>query len=272
MTSVILSIDLEDPTDNYAVDGRWVNLTYRLLDFCDELQRKATFFAVGHVAEKKPDLIQAIVKRGHEIAYHTHDHVFLTQESPTRFRLESQTDKDRLEQITGCSVLGFRAPGFSLTNETLWALAILKDLGFRYSSSIMPTPLSRFGFPRAPHQPFLWPNNIIEFPLPVALGPLCVPYLGGVYLYALPLFLSAFWAAHTCPDECLWTYTHPFDFDVDEPFKQMPRTPFWMSWVMWKLRSRAPEKIRKILGFGPSTTFAKHIEDKGFPANLITFP
>jgi len=90
VTSVTLTIDLEDPTGAYAADGRYVAMTYKLLDFCDEMHRRATFFAVGRVAEAAPELIKAIAARRHEIAYHTHGHVPLTQEKPGKIPTREQ--------------------------------------------------------------------------------------------------------------------------------------------------------------------------------------
>jgi len=91
----------------------------------------------------------------------------------------------------------------------------------------MPTNISRYGFPGTPRIPFLWPNGMIELPLPVAaLGPLRVPYLGGIYLYALPFWAVHFLLRRADPKELLWTYAHPYDFDAEEAFKPMPDTPF----------------------------------------------
>ncbi|MDD5585816.1 MAG: polysaccharide deacetylase family protein [Alphaproteobacteria bacterium] len=259
MTGVSLTVDLEDLAGVYAPDGRYAAMAQKLLDFCDAVQRRATFFTVGRVAETAPDLVKAIAARGHEIAYHTHNHVPLTQENPQRFRHESSIDKMRIEQLSGRPVTGFRAPCFSLTPKTLWALDVLAELGFRYSSSIMPTNISRFGFPNAPREPFQWPNGMIELPLPVAnVGPLRVPYLGGVYLYALPFFMVRRWIKRAGPDKCLWTYTHPFDFDVEAPFERSPGTPAWISLIMWSLRHRAENKIRRVIGMPD----AKTLEDR----------
>jgi peptidoglycan-N-acetylglucosamine deacetylase len=270
MPNITLTIDLEDPTGAYAPDGRYVAMTQRLLDFCDDAQRQATFFTVGRVAEAAPNLIKEIAGRGHEIAYHTHDHVPLTLENPERFRRESSVDKMRLEQLAGRFVTGFRAPCFSLTPKTVWALDILGALGFRYSSSIMPTNISRFGFPGTPREPFLWPNGIIELPLPVAnAGPLRVPYLGGVYLYALPFFMVRHWIKRAGPKECLWTYAHPFDFDVEARFERYPDTPAWVSWIMWSLRHRAEKKIRQVLELGKAETLGDQVTSDSVKEGLM---
>lgn len=248
---VSFTIDLEDPTERYAPDGRYGVMARRLLALCDEIGCRATFFTIGRVAEASPALVREIATRGHEIAYHSHAHVPLTEETPERFRRESRTDKDRLEQLSGKPVIGFRAPRFSLTPQSIWALDILAELGFRYSSSIMPTDASLYGFKGAPCEAFLWPNGLIEFPLPVAnLGMWRIPYLGGIYLYALPSFLTRKWMGKAAPGEVLWTYTHPYDFDREESFTPMPHTQLWVSGVLWLARRFAEKKVRTLLARG----------------------
>ena len=263
---VTFTIDLEDPTERYAPDGRYVTLTRRLLDLCDQIGCRATFFTVGLVAEASPELIQDIAARGHEVAYHSHAHVALTEENPKRFRLESKTDKDRLEQICGKTVIGYRAPRFSLTPQSMWVIDALAELGFRYSSSIMPTDASLYGFKDAPPTAFRWPNGLIEFPLPVALfGKWRIPYLGGIYLYSMPLFLARHWLAKATPDEVLWTYTHPYDFDREQVFKAMPNTPLWVSFVLWMSRRIAEGKIKAILAEGAAPPLGERLANRELP-------
>ncbi|MFY9288503.1 MAG: polysaccharide deacetylase family protein [Alphaproteobacteria bacterium] len=248
---ISFTIDLEDYTGQYEPDGRYVIMTRRILDLCDSINCKATFFIVGRVAEGAPRLIQEIASKGHEVAYHSHNHVSLTEETPERFKRESDIDKDRFEQLIGSRIIGFRAPRFSLTPESQWAIDVLGDLGFRYSSSLMPTHLSRFGFPGASRGVSQWPNGMVEVPLPVAdLGPMRIPYLGGIYLYALPSFLTRHWLKRANHGEMLWTYTHPYDFDLEEQFRPMVGEPFWVSAVLWGARSFAEKKVCKLLSQG----------------------
>jgi len=264
--AVTLTIDLEDPTERYDANGRYVAMTRRILDLCDAQQRKATFFVVGCVSKSAPRLIEDIAAKGHEIAYHSHAHVPLTEEDPARFRRESKTDKDRLEQLSGKPVIGFRAPRFSLTPQSIWAVDALGELGFRYSSSIMPTRVSLFGFPGTSRTPFKWPNGLIELPLPVtALGNVYVPYLGGIYLYALPFWVTRCGITKADPEEILWTYTHPYDFDRDEKFTLMPHTPAWVSAVLWLSRHVAEKKITKILSLGGAPVLAEQIKTIKLP-------
>jgi len=269
---ITLTIDLEDPTGLYEADGRTIMLTRRLLDLFSALERRATFFVVGRMAEAAPDLIKDIAAKGHEIAYHSHGHIPLTEEIPARFRRESMVDKDRLEQLAGAKVTGFRAPQFSLTPKSMWALNILGELGFRYSSSTMPTSISLFGFTHAPHVPFLWPNGLIELPLPVAAcGAVRVPYLGGIYLYAMPLVLVRRWIAESDTDEILWTYAHPYDFDREEKFYRMPYTSHWVSFVLWAARQVAEKKVRTLLSFGDAAPLGERIESESWRKNLPHF-
>ncbi len=245
---ITLTIDLEDPTEAYALNGRYIGLTDRILNLCEETGRKATFFTVGCVAQAAPDLVKRIAAQGHEVAWHAHAHVPLTEENPDRFAQECAEDKDRIEQLTGSSVVGFRAPCFSLTPQTLWATEILAAKGFLYSSSVMPSKLSRFGFAAAPEKPFRWPSGLLELPLPMGrLGALRIPYTGGVYLYLLPSFISDFFLRRAAPEEVLWTYAHPYDLDREESYIPMPHTPLWVSLILWAARRTAESKLRHIL-------------------------
>lgn len=245
---VTFTVDLEDPTERYAPEGRYVTMARRILDLCDETNRKATFFTIGKVAQAAPGLVRDISERGHEIAYHSHAHVSLTAETPARFASETRADKELLEDLAGRAVVGFRAPRYSLTPKSAWALDILRDLGFFYSSSIMPTGMSLFGFPDAPRHAFAWPNGLVEFPLPVTdVGKYRVPYLGGIYLYTMPFFAARGFAARADAKEILWTYTHPYDFDREEKFAAMPGTPLWVSLILWLARKRAGGQIKRIL-------------------------
>jgi peptidoglycan-N-acetylglucosamine deacetylase len=250
---ISFTIDLEDPTERYEVDGRYVAMTRRILDLCTKHNRRATFFTVGKLAEAVPDLIREIAAGGHEIAYHSHAHVPLTREDPKRFAQEAREDKDRFEKITGKKLVGFRAPAFSLTPDTLWALDILGEIGFTYSSSIMPTRISRYGFPNAKRVPFHWPNGMLELPLPVA-GRLGIPYLGGIYMYALPFGLVKYFVSQSKQEEILWTYTHPYDLDAEEKFIPNLHGSLFASTVLWLARRVAERKIERILELGDGVT------------------
>lgn len=259
---ITLTIDLEDYTGIYAQNGRYIPMTKHILSLCDDFECKATFFAVGRIIDSAPALIREISERGHEIAYHSHNHIPLTEENPVRMKQESREDKDKIEQITGKPVIGYRAPQYSLTPETSWALDILAELGFVYSSSIMPTSLSRFGFKQTPRTPFKWPNGLWEFPLPVKkIGPMLIPYSGGVYLYLMPSFMSRKFISKADKDEVIWTYAHPYDFDRKETPQPMPSTPVWISKILWLSRKVAEKKIRKVISYGIGSPLKERLEN-----------
>lgn len=170
--SNILSIDLEDYYMVSAFEGvvrrkdwslyesRIERNTYRLLDLLNSKGGlQATFFCLGWVAERHPQLVREIHSRGHEIASHGYDHRMITTMSPSTFREDLRKAKVILEDITGKEVLGYRAPSYSVTLESLWALEILSEEGFLYDSSIFPVHHDRYGIPNAPRLPFVIEMN-----------------------------------------------------------------------------------------------------------------
>src|SRR5262249_30199545 len=146
-------------------------------------------------------------------------HVPLPRLEPATFRAETARGRALLEDLTGAPVTGFRAPTFSLVPETRWAVDELTEMGFAYSSSVLPARSPLHAWPGQPRHPFRWPGGLVELPCPVAVvGPLANPYLGGVYFRVLPWTAVRLGLARSHPDEVLWLYCHPYDFDPDEPF------------------------------------------------------
>lgn len=261
-SAITLTIDLEDASLRYAPGGRYDAQTRHILDLCEAGGHKATFFIVGRLAEAAPQLVRDIAARGHEIAYHSHNHVSLLKEEPARFKAESRADKDHLEQLAGKSVVGFRAPCFSLTPKSAWALDILAEAGFHYSSSVMPTALSLNGFPDAPRTAFRWPSGLIEFPLPVvSFGKYKAPYLGGIYLYTMPFFLVRRCLMKAQAGEVLWTYAHPYDFETDKTFISLAQTPLWISLVLWWGRLSAEKKIKTLLSVKAAKPLGERLDE-----------
>jgi peptidoglycan-N-acetylglucosamine deacetylase len=256
------TLDLEDhhPQPNPA--PRYPEITYKILDFLSDRQVKGTFFVLGELAERHPELIRTIHRQGHEIAFHTYAHVPLTRENPERFREQTQRSKAFLEDLTGTEVIGFRAPIFSLTPVTLWALPILQELGFRYTSSVLPLRHPLYGFPGAPQQPFRWKDSLVELPVPVArIGPLFLPYLGGVYMRYLPDFLLVRLLRGQDAGTALWTYCHPYDFDPEEKFVVIREATALVSLVLWLNRRNTFRTVAKILDQGVGLPFRDYLKD-----------
>ncbi len=266
---LIFTLDLEDHRPSDAYEKRYPTVTRAILDFLDERNISATVFVLGRLAVDEPDLIREISNRGHEIAFHTFAHVPLTQESPERFRHETAEHKKRLEDLVGQSVLGFRAPTFSLTSDSQWAVDVISALGFSYSSSVLPAKSPLYGFPGAPDLPFRWPNGLLEFPVPLArLGPFAIPFLGGIYLRYLPSWLVQYFLQNGAGQQCYWTYCHPYDFDHEEAYFRMAGTSARVSILLWLNRRNAFKKLGAIYpregGAHDAKGFAAQIEDGAF--------
>ena len=116
---------------------------------------QATFFILGWIAERYPDLIRRIQKEGHEIACHGYAHKLIYHQSKEEFREDIRKAKAILENIIGDEVIGYRAPSYSITNKSQWAFEILTEEGFKYDSSIFPIHHDFYGFPNAPRFPFV---------------------------------------------------------------------------------------------------------------------
>ena len=189
----------------------------------------ATFFVLGWVAEHEPDVVRRISDAGHEIASHGTTHRMLGELTADEFRSELRDSRRLLEDLSGQAVVGFRAPTFSITNETLWALDVLAEEGFAYDSSIFPIRHDRYGIvgaPRWPHRA-ITPNGgaILELPPLTArrLG-MALPVGGGGYLRLLPSWTIA--RAIRRAERAGWPamlYLHPWELDPDQPTLPMSR-------------------------------------------------
>lgn len=225
----ILTIDLEDWHSLVArkIDGRFLppsrnvfRQVMLLLDLLESEKCRATFFVVGNLAIHFPELVKSVSSRGHEIASHSHTHTVLNRHTPKTFREDARTSKHVLEDITGKAVLGFRAPEFSITRRTFWALEILAELGFMYDSSIFPIYHWRYGIPNFTRSiEFLALRNglkIAELPLATfAWGKYNWPIAGGGYFRLLPSSLLYHMARKlNIRSMPMITYFHPYEFDT----------------------------------------------------------
>lgn len=242
------TFDLEDHRPNDALPKRYDAITYQLLEFLEKRKIKATIFTVGSLAEQDPEIVKTAHKAGHEIAHHSYDHTVLTKQSPDEFREHTKRGKDILEDITGEVIKGYRAPVFSLTPDTIWAIDILKELGFEYSSSVLPTSNPLHGFPGLPLEPFQWSNGLIEIPAPIGkIGPKDMPYLGGFYFRYLPFGIIKEKMKKAANDQSLWTYCHPYDFDGKEKNWKIKGASDLVSLLLWFNRKNTFKKMEQLL-------------------------
>src|SRR5436190_9015012 len=172
-----LTIDVEDyfQVEAFAgvIDRRdWDNQPRRvarntntLLNILAEAGVTATFFTLGWIASRHPELVRRIVAEGHELASHGSDHHRADQQSQDEFRSDVSRSKKLLEDISGTAVVGYRAPTFSVGRRTPWVHAILAEEGFRYSSSVYPIANDLYGEPNAPRRPFFPQPGFLEIPL-----------------------------------------------------------------------------------------------------------
>lgn len=198
--------------------------THRLLDLFEASNIKATFFVLGWVARRSPQLIREIHDRGHEVASHGMSHLLVYNQTPQEFTAETIESKSLLEDIIGAPVLGYRASTYSITRRSLWALDILREAGFLYDSSIFPIRHDMYGIPDAAHEPghFDTPKGatIVEFPMSTApmLG-FTLPVSGGGYFRILPYWLTNA-GLRKLNDQLARPfifYLHPWEVDPAQP-------------------------------------------------------
>ena len=222
MSSILLSVDLEDVRD-WVRDGAGYREavpenTRNYLQQFKKWGAKATFFVVGEVARRYPQLIGEILAEGHELACHGDIHLQLDKMTPQEFRADMQRNLAALENAGGKGIKGFRAPTFSLTARTSWAHEILADLGFTYSSSVLPAANPLYGWPEFGREACRMAGGIWELPVTLhELPGLSVPLAGGVYFRVLPFFLTRWAIAKSLgKGQPVITYFHPYDIDTKQ--------------------------------------------------------
>ncbi|SPD74993.1 Polysaccharide deactylase family protein, PEP-CTERM locus subfamily [uncultured Desulfobacterium sp.] len=248
----------------------------------NSINPRATFFILGWIAERYPKLVKEIHRRGHEIASHGYGHQLISSQTPKEFQHDIQRAKKILEDLTGEEVIGYRAPTYSVTKETLWALSILAEEGYKYDSSIFPIRHDYYGIPSAPRFPFIWNlgqgnspkiegldernsgtrlNNdarILEFPMSTII--MCnhhIPCSGGGYFRIFPYLLT-----RMCLDRIsnegkpFVFYLHPWELDPGIPrIKNLSLLSRFRTYVSL---SRAKPRLSKLLrdfDFAPLKTF-----------------
>ena len=209
-----------DRGDWDALPRRVVRNTDRLLDILAASGVSGTFFMLGWVAARHPELVRRIVADGHELASHGSDHYRVDQQSPAEFRNDVRRSKALLEDIGGAAVTGYRAPTFSVGAKSRWAHQILAEEGFRYSSSVYPIAHDLYGVPEAPRRPFCPLPGFIEIPLTtVRLFGRNFPTAGGGYFRLLPYAVTRTAlrkAGSELRTSCVF-YLHPWEIDPDQP-------------------------------------------------------
>lgn len=232
------SVDVEDyfqvaAFENAVPRESWDRLeprvernTRRLLELCDRYKVQGTFFVLGWVAERWPQLVRDIRDAGHELGTHGQDHRRVTTLTPREFRADVRRSKQTIEDAAGVEVIGYRAPSYSIVRETLWAVDVLAEEGFRYDSSIFPIRHDRYGipdFPRFP-RPLCGHNGTALHEVPIStvrLGGMNLPFVGGGYLRHFP-FSFIRWGMERLngfEKRPAILYVHPWEIDPDQPLQ-----------------------------------------------------
>ncbi|MFV1988060.1 MAG: XrtA system polysaccharide deacetylase [Gemmatimonadota bacterium] len=233
------TVDVEEYFHVNAFDGSisrddWSTLPSRvgrsvdeLLEMLERHDATATFFVLGWLAERHPDIPRRIAAAGHEIASHGWWHRRVVTLTPGQFREEVRESKHRLEDITGHPVIGFRAPSFSILPPVDWAYEILIEEGYAYDSSVFPIRRRNYGDPNAcpdPHVLERPAGTLIEFPMATRrIAGLRIPGAGGAYLRLLPFGVTrGTLRQHSRQGKTAIFYTHPWEIDPGQPRLDVP--------------------------------------------------
>jgi polysaccharide deacetylase family protein (PEP-CTERM system associated) len=277
----VFSVDVEDyfhveafadvvkRSDWETCTSRVVANTHRILELLEAQGVTATFFVLGWVAEREPELVRDIAKGGHEVGCHSYWHRPIFHLSVDDFREDTRRAKDTIEQLIGTPVRGYRAPSFSITRKSLWAFEVLGELGFTYDSSIFPILHDVYGMPDGPRRPTTIRTafgELAEFPMTTfsLAGARNFPVGGGGYLRILPFWYTRWGLRAAAKDNVPFIlYVHPWEFDPEQPRLQ------------GRLRSRLrhytnldkmEQRIRRLLREFSFTSF----RDSALPDSLET--
>lgn len=191
-----------------------------ILAMLDDHSTKATFFTLGWVAERYPNLVREIVRQGHELASHGYGHERASDQTEEAFFTDVQLAKVILEDLSGTEVCGFRAPSFSIGSSNLWAFDALVRAGYRYSSSIYPIQHDHYGMPDSPRFAHMVRPELMEIPITtLRLLGRNFPSSGGGYFRLLPYALSRWMLnrVNTGDKEAGVFYFHPWEIDTEQP-------------------------------------------------------
>ncbi len=256
-----MSIDVEDyfqvsAFENHIFRSDWDQVEHRieanmerLLDLMAKSEMKATFFVLGWLAERYPDMVKRIVKDGHELASHGYYHQRVRDLTQSEFRQDLLKSKAILEDISGTEIRGFRAPSYSIGKQNLWAFEVLVEAGYTYSSSIYPIKHDHYGFPGAPRFVFRdKKTGLIEIPITtIRMFRRLRPAGGGGFFRLYPYTLTK-WLINQINQhegQAAIFYLHPWEIDpyqprqVDIPLKtrfrhylNLDKTEYRLKWLL----------------------------------------
>lgn len=257
---------LDNPETKYPI--QWESFQKRIhigldiiLDLCAKYEIKATFFCLGWIAEKYPDQIKKIQNAGHEIGTHGYAHQLVYEQTEDEFRQDLEKSISLLKSITGTEINAYRAPGFSITKDCLWAFDVLAECGIKYDSSVFPASRAHGGLKKITEfEPYelktLKGNTLIEFPISANIV-LYIPIIfgGGGYFRLLPLPLLRKWFKQS---EYVMTYFHPRDFDQNQP--NIPGLNSFRKFKAYFGINRTEQKLATIIASNLFNSSLKEVE------------
>jgi len=272
----ILTVDLEEWYHAEYVKGRLSQNKEdhaktdldKTLNLLHEQGVRTTFFVVGELAQKHPELISQMKENGHEVAFHAFYHEPLWNKTAETFKLEI----NKFNAVVGESCKGFRAPSFSLNNKTKWVLNVLDEAGFQYDSSIFPSKTPLYGVPRAPLKPYKPSHNDVsidddkaklwEFPLHVyASAILRFPMAGGFYLRFFPLkFIVKSIKKANKEGRPAVMFVHTWELNPETPRLKLG---YYRSFVTYRNLEKTAERLREILSRFDFTSIEGYMKEKG---------
>jgi polysaccharide deacetylase family protein (PEP-CTERM system associated) len=203
--------------DSY--ERRVYNSTLKILEILSRYGITATFFILGWVAEHTPGVVKEIQAAGHEIGSHGYAHQIIYHQTPDEFAADVRRSLEIIEGITGEKVLGFRAPSFSVTKHSLWAIEILQSFGLTYDSSVFPIIHDLYGIPDAPRHPYQIAEGFWEFPMTtIRILGANLPVGGGAYFRIFPYWWTRWGIRQANSDgDPAVVYLHPWELDPGHP-------------------------------------------------------
>jgi len=255
----ILSFDVEDwyhPNlakeaclKNMPREDRVKDPTSRILNLLDETHNSATFFILGEVAERFPELVTDIVSRGHEVASHGFSHNLVYNYTRDQFETDIRRSLKTLSGVSGQGILAYRAPSWSIGETTPWAWQVLRDVGIVYDSSVFPFKTFLYGDDRAPRFDYPIAEGVPEMrevpPSVMKILGQRLPFSGGFYFRVLPYsVIAAGIRQYNKLGKPAVLYLHPWEIDVDQPRLNLPvRDRF----IMYANLNRTEKKLLRVL-------------------------
>lgn len=268
---MIFSVDVEDwcqsvLDNNNPVSGRVLNSTSRLLDLLGEYDQKATFFTLGNVAKKHPDLIRRIADEGHEVASHGYNHHSIFNLSPKQVREDVSSSVKILEDTSGKKVIGFRAPDFSIREYLFeWYCEALAENGLKYDSSLFPMKVIKYGIEKEYSLKIFNKYHLNEHYLSyMKVGNSKLPFFGGGYFRVTPYFLTKHLSQKLDQDKAVF-YMHPYELDTEE--LSAMKSEYDHIPLKWRLsqfvgRNTIENKLNRLLGDFNFTSFEQKYYSK----------